>query len=181
MMLPKPWFEFSFSLKIRFSVLMGKWPAMRSSNNVSCPRLNGFCFFQAEDGIRDLTVTGVQTCALPILRHLASKNNYARIDDMHHICQGYRQVLVHILRDAPGYRVTRGCQAEYLFSSDTLGSRSRNAANSALRLRIFDRQADHRARDGLRRGDSLQVSIAATGTLWPLLFDQHMPDFAGGR
>src|SRR5256886_5720170 len=28
----------------------------------------GICifFFQAEDGIRDLTVTGVQTCALPI-------------------------------------------------------------------------------------------------------------------
>src|SRR5205085_3144257 len=29
--------------------------------NCSC-----FFFFQAEDGIRDLTVTGVQTCALPI-------------------------------------------------------------------------------------------------------------------
>src|SRR5205085_6525057 len=31
--------------------------------------VHGFCFlffFQAEDGIRDLTVTGVQTCALPI-------------------------------------------------------------------------------------------------------------------
>src|SRR2546430_13124161 len=27
-------------------------------------------FFQAEDGIRDLTVTGVQTCALPILDRL---------------------------------------------------------------------------------------------------------------
>src|SRR5690349_24847108 len=26
-----------------------------------------FFFFQAEDGIRDLYVTGVQTCALPIL------------------------------------------------------------------------------------------------------------------
>src|SRR5207244_9787257 len=26
-------------------------------------------FFQAEDGIRDDLVTGVQTCALPILRH----------------------------------------------------------------------------------------------------------------
>src|SRR5438874_12426740 len=26
----------------------------------------GFFFFQAEDGIRDLYVTGVQTCALPI-------------------------------------------------------------------------------------------------------------------
>src|SRR2546430_1357706 len=31
---------------------------------MSC--LNKFYFFQAEDGIRDLTVTGVQTCALPI-------------------------------------------------------------------------------------------------------------------
>src|SRR5207245_8738229 len=26
----------------------------------------GYFFFQAEDGIRDATVTGVQTCALPI-------------------------------------------------------------------------------------------------------------------
>src|SRR2546430_8611696 len=26
-------------------------------------------FFQAEDGIRDLTVTGVQTCALPIYEY----------------------------------------------------------------------------------------------------------------
>src|SRR6266481_7192857 len=30
-------------------------------------RLRFFFFFQAEDGIRDGTVTGVQTCALPIL------------------------------------------------------------------------------------------------------------------
>src|SRR5438270_1271592 len=32
------------------------------------PRFSPSCsfFFQAEDGIRDLTVTGVQTCALPI-------------------------------------------------------------------------------------------------------------------
>src|SRR5216683_4403118 len=29
-------------------------------------RLLFFFFFQAEDGIRDLIVTGVQTCALPI-------------------------------------------------------------------------------------------------------------------
>src|SRR2546430_7452243 len=31
---------------------------------VCCRRI--VFFFQAEDGIRDLTVTGVQTCALPI-------------------------------------------------------------------------------------------------------------------
>src|SRR5205809_3303740 len=30
-----------------------------------------FFFFQAEDGIRDVAVTGVQTCALPILHHIA--------------------------------------------------------------------------------------------------------------
>src|SRR5689334_23952263 len=30
-----------------------------------------FFFFQAEDGIRDGTVTGVQTCALPICRSTA--------------------------------------------------------------------------------------------------------------
>src|SRR2546430_2556095 len=31
-----------------------------------CSCIECFFFFQAEDGIRDLTVTGVQTCALPI-------------------------------------------------------------------------------------------------------------------
>src|SRR2546430_15443930 len=34
---------------------------------VWCSGWRPFFFFQAEDGIRDLTVTGVQTCALPIL------------------------------------------------------------------------------------------------------------------
>src|SRR5687768_17683138 len=29
-----------------------------------------FFFFQAEDGIRDVAVTGVQTCALPISREI---------------------------------------------------------------------------------------------------------------
>src|SRR5688572_32441014 len=36
-----------------------------------------FCFFfQAEDGIRDLTVTGVQTCALPIC-HVKKRLDFA--------------------------------------------------------------------------------------------------------
>src|SRR2546430_10352722 len=33
---------------------------------IACCLLGILFFFQAEDGIRDLTVTGVQTCALPI-------------------------------------------------------------------------------------------------------------------
>src|SRR2546430_10353577 len=34
--------------------------------NLYVDAVSYFFFFQAEDGIRDLTVTGVQTCALPI-------------------------------------------------------------------------------------------------------------------
>src|SRR5256886_12250733 len=34
-------------------------------------------FFQAEDGIRDLTVTGVQTCALPICRRRSAARMHA--------------------------------------------------------------------------------------------------------
>src|SRR5207248_7066934 len=43
-----------------------------------------FFFFQAEDGIRDRTVTGVQTCALPILRDAG-----AAVDEpLHGACRG---------------------------------------------------------------------------------------------
>src|SRR2546427_1737510 len=37
-----------------------------STSEVWSSLIESFFFFQAEDGIRDLTVTGVQTCALPI-------------------------------------------------------------------------------------------------------------------
>src|SRR5687768_17707567 len=35
-----------------------------------------FFFFQAEDGIRDVAVTGVQTCALPICRRAVTLANH---------------------------------------------------------------------------------------------------------
>jgi len=37
-----------------------------------------FFFFQAEDGIRDFHVTGVQTCALPILQRLLGERMWVR-------------------------------------------------------------------------------------------------------
>src|SRR2546427_7044708 len=40
--------------------------------------LFSFFFFQAEDGIRDLTVTGVQTCALPIYDEVQKLGQYRR-------------------------------------------------------------------------------------------------------
>src|SRR5215470_18180957 len=39
-----------------------------TSSSVTRP-VECFFFFQAEDGIREATVTGVQTCALPIYDH----------------------------------------------------------------------------------------------------------------
>src|SRR5256885_5701591 len=39
-----------------------------------------FFFFQAEDGIRDYKVTGVQTCALPISRERVILHGYNHID-----------------------------------------------------------------------------------------------------
>src|SRR5256886_13634973 len=71
-----------------------------------------FFFFQAEDGIRDLTVTGVQTCALPIS---AADRVYV----------GYRSVAcwrelvpdgVWGPNDTCGYRIGRlGCGSRTVF------------------------------------------------------------------
>src|SRR2546422_6330871 len=39
-----------------------------------------FFFFQAEDGIRDVAVTGVQTCALPISSGMLTAGQLAQLD-----------------------------------------------------------------------------------------------------
>src|SRR5260370_3858592 len=44
-------------------------------------RLMIFFFFQAEDGIRDSSVTGVQTCALPIYARRRRARDFARDAD----------------------------------------------------------------------------------------------------
>src|SRR5690554_7109347 len=46
-----------------------------------------FFFFQAEDGIRDADVTGVQTCALPILGDVLSRMT----NDVDMVGQTYQQ------------------------------------------------------------------------------------------
>src|SRR5688500_15664139 len=52
---------------------------LRYSHSSSTP--NRFLFFQAEDGIRDYKVTGVQTCALPIWRP-----DFVLRNDHPHVC-----------------------------------------------------------------------------------------------
>src|SRR2546430_11512645 len=52
----------------------------RGATSRSISKLSRFFFFQAEDGIRDLTVTGVQTCALPIsTRHAGPHRAVQRV------------------------------------------------------------------------------------------------------
>src|SRR5256886_11285831 len=70
-----------------------------------------FFFFQAEDGIRDLTVTGVQTCALPIslVRHealeiLSRRRPLGRRESPVHRLLAVEFELRHQHRPAPVHR-----------------------------------------------------------------------------
>src|SRR5207244_4955556 len=60
-----------------------------------------FFFFQAEDGIRDDLVTGVQTCALPICRHLRPRqdDNFAldTSEGVQRFWAGISRILVVVL------------------------------------------------------------------------------------
>src|SRR5256885_13078654 len=48
--------------------MIGTTPSRASTSTAGIDRLSCSFFFQAEDGIRDYKVTGVQTCALPIFQ-----------------------------------------------------------------------------------------------------------------
>src|SRR2546430_588352 len=52
-----------------------------------------FFFFQAEDGIRDLTVTGVQTCALPILNFFTSFGYFSSEEENRQVVREMARVL----------------------------------------------------------------------------------------
>src|SRR5207248_3880671 len=52
------------------NVLNAPFPALAYTLRFLFVSFFFFFFFQAEDGIRDRTVTGVQTCALPICNRL---------------------------------------------------------------------------------------------------------------
>src|SRR2546422_6968114 len=51
-------------------------------------------FFQAEDGIRDVAVTGVQTCALPISLEVVTDGHLLGLADSHE-CSRHRGRFTH--------------------------------------------------------------------------------------
>src|SRR5437016_4818291 len=59
-----------------------------------CCLLRFFFFFQAEDGIRDWSVTGVQTCALPIY-----------LTSLHQLTDAIRQAPAHLFPSRPSVRM----------------------------------------------------------------------------
>src|SRR3989442_10061692 len=69
-------------------------------------------FFQAEDGIRDADVTGVQTCALPILPELRGRRRQRRLEGRYSGAAAPRlrpvRSAAHLSRDAVHLPSARG-------------------------------------------------------------------------
>src|SRR2546430_10621639 len=87
-------------------------------------RSTALCFFfQAEDGIRDLTVTGVQTCALPI-----SKRNEFRAGD--------RLLL--------GYGGTQSIEAPGHYSKESIGLLKELGIDTQRFYKYYDRSEERR-------------------------------------
>src|SRR2546430_7643549 len=66
-----------------------------------------FFFFQAEDGIRDLTVTGVQTCALPILEARLVKDIQPRFNVELKDDKTFPYLQIRVREDFPRVEFTR--------------------------------------------------------------------------
>src|SRR5437762_12614146 len=66
--------------------------------------LCSFFFFQAEDGIRDTSVTGVQTCALPIWRQERNReqNEQSRAEKKRIVRANFEQQRLQETRAEPG-------------------------------------------------------------------------------
>src|SRR5699024_11554994 len=81
-------------------------------------------FFQAEDGIRDRNVTGVQTCALPICAHPGWKLSRQQLSN-HKGCSpttmtvGEQPFVVQLMSHS-SLASKRSCAAMMLSSSDSM-------------------------------------------------------------
>src|SRR3989449_5521312 len=70
------------------------------------------CFFQVEDGIRDVAVTGVQTCALPISCATKVADGMVVHTESHAAVENRRGVLRLLLERYPGDHLINGGRAQ---------------------------------------------------------------------
>src|SRR3989475_10374817 len=90
-----------------------------------------FFFFQAEDGIRDLTVTGVQTCALPICGRVFVATGLTTQG------QGHQTTFAQIAADALGcdpadVTVVTGDTRKFNWGAGTFASRALVTSGNAI-------------------------------------------------
>src|SRR5205809_6398671 len=96
-------------------------------------------FFQAEDGIRDVAVTGVQTCALPIHKFLNS-SEVAKLAGIHRLTllRWIREGKMRdVSRDRNGWRIfTEAEAADVIAFATSVNQRTSPAQTVLFRHRI---------------------------------------------
>src|SRR5215467_7775035 len=97
-----------------------------------------FFFFQAEDGIRDYKVTGVQTCALPILRSYACGKPRCRCHDDPPVLHG---PYAEWTRKIDGKTVTRRLSPEQLAAWQPLFDNARKMRDLIAQIQDHTLQA----------------------------------------
>src|SRR2546427_5348908 len=126
-----------------------------------------FFFFQAEDGIRDLTVTGVQTCALPICV-ITYQEQVMRIAN---VLAGFSLAEADVLRKAVGKKDRELIQEElgrFVERAVANGHARRVVEEIAAQIATFGRY-------GFNKSHSVAYSILSYQTAW--LKAHYAPEF----
>src|SRR5205823_8917765 len=97
-------------------------------------------FFQAEDGIRDKLVTGVQTCALPIFQ--STKDEYVPRLEWERLLGTAREPKKQILIDASNHRFTDKRSEERRVGKECSWRRGPGRSTIKQRARARSRTAD---------------------------------------
>src|SRR5256885_7291780 len=149
-----------------------------------------FFFFQAEDGIRDYKVTGVQTCALPISRAgsvvgvLAPGASAGASAELLGLADARAAAVVERAAPAVGRLLARGTRTSLMIGAGTaaLGAvlfvaSSPGAGRAAAFWHPLRAMADARApvrlavdRATVRRGDSVTVTLAVPAATRAILW-----------
>src|SRR5229473_7601335 len=101
-------------------------------------------FFQAEDGIRDKLVTGVQTCALPIFfrraetraeqKQAGEQCGSREVDFSHAVSEGRRQMTIGLA--GPAVKLRRH-SPRYCYLIPTKGNSDHSHGNTSIQVFFF--------------------------------------------
>src|SRR2546429_5367267 len=122
-----------------------------SSPSRDCCCVMSFFFFQAEDGIRDVAVTGVQTCALPICSSPSSHRRQTHQNNQNRVWRGRNET-----HDCPAQaacaisRGPRSCRSRRNFPCCRPDTRDRkstrlNSSHGYISYAVFCLKKKHNA------------------------------------